>query len=373
MKKTAASDAVFVAVFALFIALPNLHFSSAEVSTKENRTLATFKPLFTGGKVNETFAADFEAFYADRFFTREALLALSHALTSRFVVSKQTIGNERVLIGQEGWLFIRDNNSERNFMNIDYFTEAKLSSILTYLTDIKAFCDKRGKRFVFFIAPDKNKIYGEYYPALIKKQNPDTASRAFQLIDYIKRNSDVQVVYPYERFLREKESGDLLYYKNDTHWNELGSYIGYQELCRALGIEPMEVSEYEVIKREVGDLTNLFPEGTHKDYETTYRVPKIEHSYSRDEITDGLNTYKTIVTKCDDEDLNAIFFCDSMSITTSGLINYVSSSFSSVNYIRRYNVQASDYEVLSQSDVIVLELMERQLPGLTTQRFPTFD
>ena len=194
MKKAAAPDAVFVALFAVFIALPNLHFSREEVSTKENRTLAAFKPLFVAGHLNEAFPSDFEAFYADHFFMRGALLSLSEALSSRFVVSDHTLGNDRVLLGEDGWAFDRLNNSEHNFMNIDYFTDDQLESILGYLVDIKAFCDRRGKQFVFFIAPDKSKIYGEYYPKVIKKQNPDTASRAFQLVDYIEANSDVQVV-----------------------------------------------------------------------------------------------------------------------------------------------------------------------------------
>ena len=223
---------------------------------------------------------------------------------------------------------------------------------------------------MFYIAPAKNKIYGEYYPATIKKQNPDTASRAFQLIDYIKQNSDVQVVCPYERLIREKEKGELLYYKNDTHWNELGSYIGYQELCRVLGIEPMEVSEYEVVKKEVGDQTNLFPEGTHKDYETTYRIPKIEQSYSQTQIADGLNNNKTIVTKNKGKNLNAVVFRDSFS---NAWIRYISNSFANVTYFWRQFIQNSDYELLSQSDIVILEICERNLPSLAVLHFPTFD
>lgn len=374
MKKTARADAVFVAVFALFVAIPNLHFSRAEVSTKENRTLATFKPLFTGGQFNEAFPADFEAFYADRFFGREVLLALSQTLTSRFVVSKETIGNERVLIGQEGWLFIRDNNSERNFMNIDYFTEAELSNILTYLTDIKAFCDERDKRFVFFIAPDKSKIYGEYYPALIKKQNPDTASRAFQLVDYIKQNSDVQVVYPWERLIREKSKGDMLYIKTGTHWTHLGSYFGYEELFNVLQVNSIDFFEYEEIVGDWDSIHDLFPEGTTRNLETVYRIPKIESSYSQVEKPDIFSSRKTsFYTECVGKGHNTVFFCDSFTWTDYGLKRYASNSFATVNYFRRYNIQNSDLDILNQADIIILSVVERMLPQLAKLHFPTFD
>ena len=45
-----------------------------------------------------------------------------------------------------------------------------------------------------------------------------------------------------ERFKSEYKNGSQLYYKTDHHWTTKGAYTGYQELCKALGITPIDDS-----------------------------------------------------------------------------------------------------------------------------------
>ena len=53
-----------------------------------------------------------------------------------------------------------------------------------------------------------------------------------QIVEYLKTNTDIRVVYPYEELMRFKEKypDEPLYYHLDTHWNELGAYIGAKAL-----------------------------------------------------------------------------------------------------------------------------------------------
>ena len=154
----------------------------------------------------------------------------------------------------------------------------------------------------------------------------------------------------------------------------MGSYIGYQELCRALHLEPMEVSEYKTITKVVGGLTNAFPTERTKDYTTTYRIPKLQPSYSQvekpDLSSDQLTSY---YTECADKKLNAVFFGDSMMWWITGMINYISNSFATVHYFRRIGIQEFDLDALDQADIVVLERIECALPSLTSLRFPRFD
>ncbi len=194
-------DILFVSAFLLFIALPNIHLSRAKISEKENRTLEVYKPLFADRKINLNYGKDFEAFYSDRFFTRRWLLSINESFRKIFMPPKR---NNKIVIGKKNWLFYLGDNSERNFSNLDYLSDKQLENTLAYLSGIKEWCDKNGKVFVYFIAPDKNKVYGEYFPRGTRKVNPDTESRAIQLIDYIHANSDINIVYPLESLLQEK-------------------------------------------------------------------------------------------------------------------------------------------------------------------------
>jgi hypothetical protein len=47
------------------------------------------------------------------------------------------------------------------------------------------------------------------------------------------RGLNIPVIYPKEDLLAHKDKG-LLYYKNDTHWSDLGAYYGYVALVTAL-------------------------------------------------------------------------------------------------------------------------------------------
>lgn len=51
--------------------------------------------------------------------------------------------------------------------------------------------------------------------------------------------------------MTSKKSMDNLYYKTDTHWNELGAYFGYYELATKLeplfpAIKPIELNKYSL-------------------------------------------------------------------------------------------------------------------------------
>ena len=77
------------------------------------------------------------------------------------------------------------------------------------------------------ILPDKNRVYGEYYPDSIKKMAQK--GRGEQTYQFLYNKGTIDVIYPLNELLAEKKK-NLLYYKNDTHWNPLGAFIAYRQL-----------------------------------------------------------------------------------------------------------------------------------------------
>lgn len=55
----------------------------------------------------------------------------------------------------------------------------------------------------------------------------------------MRENTNVTVICPYEELISYKELNPdrILYHKMDTHWNDLGAYIGTCALFRALDLK----------------------------------------------------------------------------------------------------------------------------------------
>ncbi len=359
---------IFLFLFLLIIPCLKIDFSST-LSEKENRTLAEYEHLFVNGKINLNYSKAFESWFNDRFFCRNLLLAINQKLKLTSSSSAKS-HNELVLKGKDGWYFYRGDKSEANYMNKSVFTDEQMQSILKYLTDIEAWCKEHGKSFIFFIAPDKNKIYGEFYPDIIKKARPDSESRTRKFIQYAKENG-FSVIYPLDKLLLEKESGNLLYYKNDTHWDDYGAYIGYKEVEKVLsaecGIVPLTVDKWENRFHETGDLNNLWPEGTVSDTESLYPYSIFDSKYQVSPENPA-NERDGYFTSCAGKELKAIVFRDSF---CTALKQYISNDFSEVQYHWRRNVQKSDLKNLEENaDVVIFEIVERYLPELARLNFP---
>ena len=53
-------------------------------------------------------------------------------------------------------------------------------------------------------------------------------------MDYLKQNTDVRVVYAKQTEIDQKSEDYKLWYKYDTHWNNLGAFVGEQALRQEL-------------------------------------------------------------------------------------------------------------------------------------------
>ena len=87
--------------------------------------------------------------------------------------------------------------------------------------------------YLIVVCPDKASIYPEYLPSFLQKKIGDT--RLEQIIKYLDNNSDVKIIDLRSVIRKNKNTFDQpLYYPQDSHWNYLGAYVGYQAIMNAL-------------------------------------------------------------------------------------------------------------------------------------------
>ena len=357
-------EIVFLAVFFALLLVPMSHISDAQKSEQENRMLAKFPSLYVNGQINKSYGTDFEKWFNDRFLGRDFFIGLYNKVILSF---NDKIDNEKVFQGKEDWLFYKREGSIENFQNAVLFRDKDLQNIATQLQNIYEWCEKHNKKFYFIIAPDKNKIYGEYFPDM-KKKRPDSQSRARQLLQYLGKHTNVKTLYLYDILMNNKNKG-LLYYKNDTHWNELGAYLGYQEITKMVREDFSDVSvfqadTYKKIKHLRGDLTNMYPEELRHDDATSYDVPLINNMVQCDgNIGDRT---KPILCTSSSSDLKVLVFRDSF---TNSLVPYLGKSFGKAKYIWKYDISNEDTKLMQEADIVFLIMVERNIVNLKKLNF----
>lgn len=350
-------EVIFLTIFFIFLFIPMLHINQEDISQRENRTLAQWKPLIQeNNTINFEFGKDFNDWFDDRFNLRELFLKI-HDL--KFILSRNLM-TENIMKGPDDWLFLSWKASIDSYANNIMFTDEELASIDNYLGSIDKYCKTHNKKFYFIIAPDKSRIYPEYFPKSIIRVSDN--SRSEQLIDYIGKHSKVNVVYPKNKLISQK-GNNFLYWKDDTHWNLLGAYYGYSELMNIIKKDYKNISIYKIkeytTEQHTGDLYNMTPVGLRKADNTTYKIPKVDNS----QLCKRSKEDRAIIT-CSNENanINLLMYRDSFS---TALIPYLAHSFGDSEYIWKKDVNPNS---MKNADIIIFEIVERSLPVLVNKQ-----
>ena len=348
--------AVFLAAVCLPWALWLLTGGTADTSG-ENRELHELKEI-RSLEDYQKFPADFEAFFNDRIPFRSELITLKSAADYYLF---NTTSSERAAIGKDGWLFftdVNDGNPIARYHGYAMYSEAELAKIAARLVGIRDELAARGIAFAVFIAPDKERVYFDKMPEKYGPPSEDHCTR--QLVGYLHANTDLCVVYPYDELLAAKAAlPEPVYYPTDTHWNQIGGYVGARALLEEFGIRMPAVDSEEITITEsgherIGDLSRMIGlgaqlKGTSADYTVSgYDTHGIENLGDFDygyryRATEGADPRKILVIR------------DSFIIS---MLPYLSSQFSGSYYIT-FPAFKADLIDEQQPDIVIFECVER--------------
>jgi hypothetical protein len=221
-----------------------------------------------------------------------------------------------------------------------------LLEIAKYLQTIDDWCKKNNKKFYFFIAPDKEMIYPEYFPYFIKEILLYSERKTQQLIKYLQENTDMKIIYPVDLLKNHKKDG-LLYWIQDDHWNELGAYWGYfalvQEISKDFNIKPTLYKNLKETHYHSGGIINI------EDNKTIYWVPDIKEEYI-------VTEYEYLENK--NEKYKIAIIRDSFSTL---MLPYLGNTFKKVSNFWR-TVRSNDLDYIKENaDIVIFEIIERAL------------
>lgn len=247
---------VYLAMFILFICLPLLGGrilgNYVDSSNYENRSFAP-RPTFHV-ETYQNYPSEYEAFFNDNLPFRNELISLNSWVYYRIF---GTPANENVILGKDKWLFyhsVSDGNPLADYEGNLSFSAEETEEMAAASLATQDRLRKMGIRFAVLIPPNKERVYSQHMP---ERYAFSPISRSDQMMEVLKAKG-VPIISPKENLLALRSEYEL-YYPYDTHWNQLGAYVGTCSVLESWGMATADLSELQIsaFERRGDDLANM--------------------------------------------------------------------------------------------------------------------
>ena len=200
--------------FILFLVVPKKAFSE-----NENRYLQTM-PIFSFPALFEKkFIPELEEYINDNFILRDKWVALKSG--SELLVGKREIND--IFIGKNEYLI----EKYKKLSSRDY---ERMVNILNKFSE-------KVDNISFLLIPSKISIYKDYLPEHVNSK--EELEAMYKLYEDLLGYKMIDI-YSILKEHREEE----LFFRLDHHWNMLGAYYAYQEICKIYNLECMSLDEF---------------------------------------------------------------------------------------------------------------------------------
>lgn len=247
---------LFFAICAAPAAMMPFMSSNAEIEKKE----LTEMPAFADDNgINVNFSTQFESWFNDRIPMRPALLSAANLIKGEVLNTASSN-----VISSGGWLFYDDE--KKDFMNTNAMTDSQITAAAVTLSLLQEKVTGDGGRFTFAPAPNKSSVYPEHMPACYKKADENNLTRLTAKLSELGVNHTDLL----KALTENKNTANGIYHARDSHWNNLGAMIGYNEIMNSLGRPHNAYGNvsFNYAKTWRGDLDKLlYPAGGFMDWQ----------------------------------------------------------------------------------------------------------
>lgn len=253
---------ILIVLFAASVICPNLAFfllrGHLDTANYENRALAPFPAIEQAGDIFK-FPAAFEAFYNDHVPFKNYFVRLNNKI-NRDVFGEHSIGD--VTVGEDSWLFYtvskEGEDALADYQRTNLYTEEESRTIAGRLEAVDGYLKGLGvEKFHVYVAPNKESVYPQYMPKSIRVYGQE-GSRMERFAEFMAENSGAGFTWLKPELDAYKDQYQV-YYKYDTHLNNLGSFLISQRMAgdlagKSLGLDEVTVSQGPVA---IGDMSRM--------------------------------------------------------------------------------------------------------------------
>jgi len=238
---------IFLIIVSVMILLPGCftQFGREKVSDIDNRMLVNFDAA-----EGDTIFCKIDAVLEDRVGFREELITINETVTDALF---HKLVHPLYIYGKEGHLFTEwDLSVYQHKDPIPCYAE----DFAGYLKSVDDYCKSIGTEFIFFMPPDKETIYPEFFPDGYNIK--DQKNRTELIMDELD-TIGLDYIYPKDIFLSIKNK-ELLYNRiyDVGHWNDTGLFYGCRELFSHLHNKDGNIEEIKSSDFEIGNQTEKY-------------------------------------------------------------------------------------------------------------------
>lgn len=332
---------VFLGCFVLFV---TMFFKNEEIMSEIGQDVRA---------EDEDYASSIDTYLSKNFGFRTDMITLYTVLQQGIFKSSAV---DDVIIGENGYLFYEDTVDD--YCGLNVLGQRELHNINRTLELMQEYVENQGGEMLLMVAPNKNSLY-DYMPYNYIK-NPNASN--WELLR--ERLTTVNYLDLFTYFDGFKEE---LYYKTDTHWNDLGAYYVFSHSLDVLGKEQEDwlSSGYTKECNMIGDLQQmLYPNAVHNENKIVWNMEK-EYTF-----INRVRSFEQVYIETYNENANGslLMFRDSFA---NNLIDYYSQTYQYGVYDKAsaYNLYGMD---TYDADTVILEIAERNLE-LIQESKPKFD
>ncbi len=313
--------------------------------------ILTAKPLLRlpDGSINKQYLQNVTDYTADHFAFRANLITAHNVMLAKLF---DTSASKDVILGKEGWLYYKQ--TENDYLGKDVLSDDKIENIAHTLHMTQQYVTQKEAQFIFFVAPNKNSLYGEYMP--YEGKTFSNESNAKKLIAALQKQN-VNYIDFFNLFGQQDE---ILYHRLDSHWNNKGAALARDIIMGDLGLSD-EVQwyneNYSVVKNHKGDLYEmLYPMGKELDDNVVFEK---EFSFVADSEIHAADDIQIDTTK-ESKQHSLLLFRDSFG---NALYPFLADSFGHSRFSRKMPYPITMMDELG-ADVVLIEIVERNLANL---------
>ncbi|MEN8752555.1 MAG: hypothetical protein AB1Z18_07250 [Desulfobacterales bacterium] len=290
-------------------------------SYQEKRLLAELPELRFKWEIMTEYPKQYEAYYNDHFGFRQWLIQRYNRYMKRIFGGRYI--NPKVLSGDDGWMFFTVNGLMDSYLGQNRLTESELEILRSNLENKTEWLARKGIRYLFVVAPDKQSIYPEYLPQDIQKHSGKT--RFDQLIEHMQQRSSVDVL-DLRPLLLQAKIRQQVYYRTDAHWNVDGVVVAYHDIMervREMFPEALLPVVSSVEQRRVyapkGDLANIVQLEEH--LAEKIMVPDVPERCAQPLQIELQGVSADHAFQCKNAELRVVMFVDSFALALEALFS----------------------------------------------------
>lgn len=310
-------------------------------------------PSFTteDGKFNENVFEEMGTYFEKHFAFRPYVISVDAEIQSNvFKVSNL----ESVVVGKDDYLFY--SSTLDNYLGRNIMSDRAIDNISHNLKITQSYVQAQGANFLFTVAPNKNSLYEENMPYYYKVKVSDKKN-----IDNLKKSMEEYGINYCDLYPVFKNNDEVLYLKQDSHWNDKGAMLAYDTILKKLNKPHPDFDADNATTADfMGDLGKMIYPKTQKaeanfDYSDSF---DFEYTNEVKSVEDPI-----IKTECKNASGNLYMYRDSFG---NSILPFFASSYKEAYFTKTFPLNLSLDMLANKPDTVVIELVERNLNWLNT-------